>query len=250
MTWLITYMTLLTDATFQQRGEKMTFSIPVCALSDKDLVKKLLTLDLTTTSAKMLKVCHTHIAIADNLNAMGLTGSKCVNEVWKQQPCQPMPQKSHPLLLVTPNIPVVTAPSHMHLEDPPAPLKTTCKDCRFKSHWQPRCQSGGLLPKTKDSLLGVLRTPLQGLTQSKKIKKTNTVDVWDDYEPQCHEVDVPDMAFYALPHAKWPTSDPYHLRNTELTAIRDVSIDALTEAYVTVQMPAQILPKSAWQPKV
>ena len=55
------------------------------------IIKKLLALDLTTTMAKMLKVCHTHIAIADNLNKMGLPGSKAVSEVWKQYPYQPIP---------------------------------------------------------------------------------------------------------------------------------------------------------------
>ena len=51
---------------------------------DKELVKKLLALDLKATTAKMLEVCHTHIAISDNLNAMGLSGPKSVNAV-KQQ---------------------------------------------------------------------------------------------------------------------------------------------------------------------
>ena len=48
----------------------------VRALSDKDLVKKLLALDLKATTAKMLEVCWTHIAISDNLDALGLVGSK------------------------------------------------------------------------------------------------------------------------------------------------------------------------------
>ena len=51
-------------------------------LTDSELVKKLLTLDLKATTAKMLKTCRTHIAIADNLNAMGV-GSKTVNAVNK-----------------------------------------------------------------------------------------------------------------------------------------------------------------------
>ena len=41
----------------------------VTALDDKELVKKLLSLDLKTTTAKMLEVCHTHITISDNLDA-------------------------------------------------------------------------------------------------------------------------------------------------------------------------------------
>ena len=42
------------------------------ALSDKELIKKLLALNLMATTSKMLEVCHTHIAISDNLEAMGL----------------------------------------------------------------------------------------------------------------------------------------------------------------------------------
>ena len=45
------------------------------ALSDKDLVKKLLTLDLKATTAKMLEVCRTHITISNNLDTLGLVGS-------------------------------------------------------------------------------------------------------------------------------------------------------------------------------
>ena len=41
-------------------------------LNDKELVKKLLALDLTATTSKMFEVCCTHIAISDNLEAMGL----------------------------------------------------------------------------------------------------------------------------------------------------------------------------------
>ena len=44
----------------------------VSALTDSELIKKLLTLDLKAAIAKMLETCRTHIAIADNLNAMSL----------------------------------------------------------------------------------------------------------------------------------------------------------------------------------
>ena len=54
----------------------------VCALTDSELVKKLLALDLKATTAKMLKTCRIHIAIADNLNVMSLR-SKTVNAVNK-----------------------------------------------------------------------------------------------------------------------------------------------------------------------
>ena len=56
----------------------------VRALSDKELIRKLLALDLTATTPKMLEVCHTHIAISDNLKAMGLKEQKTVNAIWRQ----------------------------------------------------------------------------------------------------------------------------------------------------------------------
>ena len=53
----------------------------VRALDNKELVKKLLALDLKATTAKMLEVCHIHIVSSDNLNTMGLSGPKSVNAV-------------------------------------------------------------------------------------------------------------------------------------------------------------------------
>ena len=53
----------------------------VCALSDKDIVKKLLGLDLKATTAKMLEACRTHITISDNLDALGLVGSKSIHAI-------------------------------------------------------------------------------------------------------------------------------------------------------------------------
>ena len=59
------------------------------ALNDKEIVKKLLALDMAATMTKMFKVCCTHIAISDNLKAMGLKEQKAVNTIWRQnKPCQ------------------------------------------------------------------------------------------------------------------------------------------------------------------
>ena len=55
----------------------------VRALNDKELIKKLLALDLKATTPKMLEVCRTHIAISDNLEAMGLKEQKTVNAIRK-----------------------------------------------------------------------------------------------------------------------------------------------------------------------
>ena len=53
----------------------------VYTLSDKDLVKKLLALDLKATTTKMLEVCETHIAISNNLDALGLVGPKPIHDI-------------------------------------------------------------------------------------------------------------------------------------------------------------------------
>ena len=71
----------LTDATSQSMMKRNVMCSTYCfvhALSDKDLVKKLLALDLKATTAKMLEVCWTHIAISNNLDTLGLVGSKPV----------------------------------------------------------------------------------------------------------------------------------------------------------------------------
>ena len=52
----------------------------VRALSDTDLIRKLLAMKIEATTAEMLAVCHTHIAIADNMNSMGLS-TKAISAV-------------------------------------------------------------------------------------------------------------------------------------------------------------------------
>ena len=54
----------------------------VRALSDTDLIRKLLAMKIEATMAKMLAVCCTHIAIADNMNSMGLS-TKSISAVQK-----------------------------------------------------------------------------------------------------------------------------------------------------------------------
>ena len=54
----------------------------VHALSDTDLIRKLLAMKIEATTAKMLAVCHTHIAITDNMSSMGLS-TKAVSAVQK-----------------------------------------------------------------------------------------------------------------------------------------------------------------------
>ena len=109
----------------------------VRALDDKGLVKKLLALDLKATTAKMLEVCCTHIAISDNLDAMGLSDPKSVSAVKQQgkqhhhghkqsngnqHQCSNC-TKSHPL-----------GQASCSAKD------ATCNKCGKVEHWKPRCR--------------------------------------------------------------------------------------------------------------
>ena len=82
---------LLIDGNFLTEEEK-EWNIQyrfIRTLSDKELIKKLLALDLTVTTPKMLEVCCTHIAISDNIETMGLKEQKAVNVMQRQnKPCQ------------------------------------------------------------------------------------------------------------------------------------------------------------------
>ena len=115
----------------------------VRALNDKELIKKLLTLDLMATAPKMLGVCWTHIAISDNLEAMGLKEQKIVNAIRKQnKPCQgkkPPPDSVHSC-------------GHCTKSHPPGQSSCPawddiCLGCRKKGHWKPKCLSGHKGPK-------------------------------------------------------------------------------------------------------
>ena len=55
----------------------------VRALDDRELVKKLLAMPITATTAKMLETCRTHIAINGEMDAMGLGSSKDVHTIRK-----------------------------------------------------------------------------------------------------------------------------------------------------------------------
>ena len=111
----------------------------VHALSDKDLVKKLLTLDLKATTAKMLKVCQTHITISNNLDAIGLVGSKPVHAIH-----QGKHNKQHKHGLKQPGNHQCGNCMKSHLPGQAScPAKdSTCNKCGKVGHWKPRCCGG------------------------------------------------------------------------------------------------------------
>ena len=55
----------------------------VHALDNRELVKKLLTLPIKETTAKMLEVCRTHNAINSKMEALGLGSSKTAHAIHK-----------------------------------------------------------------------------------------------------------------------------------------------------------------------
>ena len=75
--WLRTLINRHNFPTDEEKEQNVQFHL-VHALTDSKLVKKLFNLDLKATTVKMLKICRTHIAIADNLNAMGFGSKNCL----------------------------------------------------------------------------------------------------------------------------------------------------------------------------
>ena len=184
------------------------------ALNDKELVKKLLALDLTATTSKMLEVCCTHIAISDNLEAMGLNQQKSVNVIWKQ---------SKPHHGEKPQADSVHSCGHCTKSHPPGwsscpAWEDKCRGCGKLGHWKPKCWISHKGTQNKGH-------PHQGKGgKPKKISEVGT----DDYH--CDQVGVATV-LQAPSH-----SDPNTIH------ISDVQIDAATEAFATVEMPAEIGP--------
>ena len=139
------------------------------ALSDKELVKKLLALDLMATTSRMLEVCCTHIAISDNLKAMGLKEQKIVNAIWRQN--KPPADSVHSCGCCT--------KSH-----PPGRSSCPARDdhyqgCGQLGHWKPKCQNGQKGPKGKGP---------KHHNRGGKQRKVN--EVGTDEDPHCNEVGV------------------------------------------------------------
>ena len=83
--WLIIYWTLADCCNFPMDDEKewnVQYQL-VHALDNRELVKKLLTLPIKETTAKMLEVCRTHNAINSKMEALGLGSSKTVHAIHK-----------------------------------------------------------------------------------------------------------------------------------------------------------------------
>ena len=221
----------------------------------------------------MLETCRTHIAIADNLNAMGLR-SKTVSAVnkWSQWP-QSYPQQQQQKTLnpqnqhVGRNCTKSNAPGRVS-----CPAKDcTCQSCGTIGHWDIRCQSTS--SKQKDPKK---KPPRHGLKGGKQ-KQTHTVDEGDDFDPQCDELHV--ILIDVHPHHSaqlgWEPGDnhacpsalfPWVTQNAHSVTIVPpismpypgpsdqehiniiaINIDALTMAWAT-HHACWNRPKSSWKP--
>ena len=109
----------------------------VRALIDTDLIRKLLAMKIEATTAEMLTVCHTHIAIADNMSSMSLS-TKAVSAVQK------MMKKSSTHSTPCGNCTKRHTPGREH-----CPAKdSTCHSCQKIGHWKQKCRKS---TKAKDA---------------------------------------------------------------------------------------------------
>ena len=109
----------------------------VLALSDTDLIRKLLAMKIEATTAKILAVCRTHITIADNMSSMGLS-TKAVSAVQKMT--KKPPSHSNPCGNCTKR----HTPGREH-----CPTKdSTCHSCQKIGHWKQKCRKSN---KAKDA---------------------------------------------------------------------------------------------------
>ena len=135
----------------------------------------------------MLKVCQTHIAISDNLEAMGLKEQKTVNAIRKQnKPCQGR----------KPPVDSVHSCRHCTRSHPPGQSSCPAQDdicgrCGKKGHWKPKCQSGHKGPKDKAP---------KHHNRGGRQKKVN--EVGTDEDPHYDEVGVVTVVLQTSPHTE------------------------------------------------
>lgn len=163
----------------------------VRALNDKDLVRKLLSMKISATTAEMVEVCNTHIAITDNCNAMGLSGpTKTVNAIHHGKPKQRRPgQKGPPPSQGTNHQCGNCTQTH-----PPGrkscPAKdSTCHTCGKTGHWKQRCRSGA-----KSGTSGGNKQPSGKGGKGRKTQPKRINEVGTDFDPQMDDIRIASIA--------------------------------------------------------
>ena len=210
----------------------------VCALSDSDLVHKLLALKLTATMSEMLELCHTHIAISDNMSTTGLTGSKTVDAICQQKQQHHHQhhhqQKSHTTSTAQHTCNNCTK-SHVPSRSSCPAKDSVCSRCGCIGHWWPCCRSSGG-PQAIKKLEGTEKKhgDHHHNCQQHGHRQTDMVDVGEDYNPQLDEVNMTRVTLQ--------NDDEWLGANPKYITIADIDTNMKTEAFTTVKMPADIGP--------
>ena len=176
----------------------------------------------------MLEVCRTHIAISDNLEAMGLKEQKTINAIRRQnkprQGRKPPADSAHSCGCCT--------KSHPPGRSSCPARDDHCRGCGKLGHWKPKCRSGQKGPKDKGT---------KHLNRGGKQRKVN--EVGTDEDPHYDEVGVVAVVLQTPFHGEQPTTRCMRSNADPKTIeLSDVRIDSTTEAFATVQMPAEIGP--------
>ena len=88
----------------------------------------------------MLEVCQTHIAISDNLDAMGLAGSKPIHAIHQGNHKKQHQQGSKPTTNQQQCGSCIKSHPPGHASSPAKDV--TCHKCDKVGHWKPRCHGG------------------------------------------------------------------------------------------------------------
>ena len=193
----------------------------VRALSDTDLIRKLLAMKIEATTAEMLAVFRTHIAITDNMSSMDLS-TKAVSAVQKTM------KKSSTHSTPCGNCTKHHTPGREH-----CPAKdSTCHSCQKIGHWKQKCR------KSTKAIDAHKKPKSQHQWWHGGRRRADEVGV-SEGDPASDEV----MIHAWLTNRKRP-EDP------EKITLADISIDAITEAFATVDMPVASKKRASLRCKV
>ena len=209
----------------------------VRALDDRDLVKKLLALPIKETTAKMLEVCRTHIAINGEMEAMGLGSSKTVHVIQKGPPKKRPPQRRQQQQQHScGNCTVQHTPGRAS-----CPAKDAkCHACGKIGHWKRKCRT------TKRQQAATGQHPPQQNGRPRP-RQNRIHDVGTNADTHCDEVRVATVlnevgtGTASALNEVWagvvPRNQAFWLEKT--TTIDEVKTTGI-EAFARIEVPADI----------